>query len=137
MEAAGFGVWDHERIQRARRAILPGGFYLIEHEVTGRIVASAMATHGPADIHPEGGELSWVAALPEHSGKGLGMAVCAAATARMLQAGYTRVYLLTDDFRLPALRIYLRLGYEPLLFTEGMAERWKTIEQVLGDRVVP
>jgi len=73
-----------------------------------------------------------VAADPEHRGKGLGLAVCAQATARFIQAGYRNIYLLTDDFRLPAIKTYLKLGYEPLLFCEGMAERWESVYRQLG-----
>ncbi len=44
-----------------------------------------------------------------HSGKGLGEAVCSAVVARFLSAGYRRIFLLTDDWRLPALKVYLKL----------------------------
>lgn len=132
MDQAGFTGWDAERIRSARRALLPGGFFVIEHVPTGRIVATAMAAHRPSEQHPEGAELSWVAADVEHRGKGLGRAVVAAATARMLAAGYRRIFLLTDDFRLPALKVYLDLGYEPHLVADGMAERWKRVYEALS-----
>ena len=133
MARAGFGDWDRVRIDSVRRAILPGGFFVIEHLSSGRIVATAMAAHRPTDLHPEGAELSWVAGDPEHRGKGLGRAVCAAVTRRLIGAGYRRIYLLTDDHRLPALKIYLELGYEPFLFADGMAERWQQIhERLMG-----
>ncbi|MBC8103372.1 MAG: GNAT family N-acetyltransferase [Cytophagales bacterium] len=45
--------------------------------LTGQIVATAQATHAPTERHPEGGEIGWVAAHPEHRGKGLGRAVSA------------------------------------------------------------
>ena len=54
-------------------------------------------------------------------------AVCAAVVARFLQAGYERIYLKTDDWRLPAIKVYLQLGFVPFLFTMGMEERWKTV----------
>jgi mycothiol synthase len=91
-----------------------------------------MAGHHPAEGHPEGGELGWVAGDPEHRGRGLGLAVCAAVVARFLGAGYRRIYLRTDDFRLPAIATYLKLGFEPYLFTEGMAERWQRVCDQLG-----
>jgi mycothiol synthase len=45
----------------------------------------------------------------------------------MLRAGYRRIYLLTDDFRLPAIKTYLRLGFVPFLFEEGMEQRWREV----------
>jgi mycothiol synthase len=127
MHAAGFGSFDHETVQRWLDKVLPDGFFLVEHAPSGQIVATAMATHNPSPMHPYGGELGWVAGSPEHAGRHLGRVVCAAATARFLRAGYRRIYLKTDDWRLPALKTYLRLGYVPLLYAAGMAERWRAV----------
>jgi predicted dehydrogenase/GNAT superfamily N-acetyltransferase len=127
MEFAGFGVWDDARIAAVRRRLIPGGFFVAEQTSTKQIVATAQATHAPTDRHPEGGELGWVASHPEHRGKGLGRILCAHATKRLRDAGYRRIYLSTDDFRLPAIAIYLALGYMPSLHTDDMADRWESI----------
>ena len=127
MHAAGFTSFDHEAVQRWLQKVLPDGFFLVEHESTRRIVATAMATHNPTPLHPFGGELGWVAGSPEHAGKHLGRVVCAAVTARFLRAGYRRIYLQTDDWRLPAIVTYLRLGYVPLLHAADMADRWQAV----------
>lgn len=127
MDLVGFTGWDHDRIERTLGKVLPDGFYVIEHKASGRIVATAMACHSAIEHHPFGGELGWVGADPEHKGKGLGRAVCAAVTARLLRAGYKDIFLRTDDFRLPALKVYLSLGYEPFLFCAGMRQRWQDI----------
>ena len=132
MAKAGFEGWDHQRVTATVQKVLPGGFFVIVHRSTGKIVATAMSLHKPRDLHPSGGELGWVATAPEHRGKGLGLAMCAQATARLIQAGYRNIYLLTDDFRLPAIKTYLKLGYEPFLFCQGMAERWECIYRQLG-----
>ncbi len=131
MNQQDFGAWDPARLARARQAVLPGGFFVIEQEATGKIVATAQSGHRPAERHPEGGELGWVAGDPEHAGRGLGRAVVAAATARLITAGYRRIYLSTEDHRLPALNIYLALGYEPFVYTDNMAERWQAVRQQL------
>ena len=86
-----------------------------------------MTVHGANEQHPYGGELGYLAGDPEHSGRGLGYAVCCAVLQRYRDAGYRRVYLRTDDFRLAAIKIYLKLGFVPFLFADGMAERWKTV----------
>jgi len=132
MAKAGFDEWDHTRVSRTLRRILPGGFFVIVHRKSGTPVATAMALHGPSELHPYGGELAWVAGDPGHRGKGLGMAVCAAVTARLVGAGYRRIYLMTDDWRLPAIKTYLKLGYEPLLYRGDMADRWRKVLQQLN-----
>jgi mycothiol synthase len=132
MEKAGFGHWDMERFLPYFRRLLPEGLFFGTDEATGGIVATAQALHGLSDQHPFGGELGWVAGDPAYRGRGLGMAVCAAVTRRFLQAGYTRIYLHTDDFRLPALKTYLKLGYEPYLFAPDMPERWRAVCGELG-----
>jgi mycothiol synthase len=133
MEKANLGCpWTHEYLLDARTRILPGGFFVIVQEPTGQLVATAMATHRPRPGHPAGGEVGWVAADPDHKGKGLGQAVTAAATARLIRAGYERVYLLTDDFRLAALKVYLKLGFEPLMYQDDMPARWQAVFEKLG-----
>ena len=90
-------------------------------------MASATAVHNPSAAHPCAAEMGWVAGDPEHKGRGLGQAVSAAVTRLALSMGYRRIFLYTEDFRLPAIKIYLRLGYRPHLFTDGMEERWRKV----------
>jgi mycothiol synthase len=132
LHKAGFTQWDDAQLAKTLQIALPGGYFVVEHTATGALVATAVAQHHGTDQHPFGAELGWVAADPEHKGKGLGWAVTAAATARMLAGGYTDVYLRTDDTRLPALKVYLDMGYRPLVFVEGMAQRWEAVRKALG-----
>lgn len=132
MAQAGFENWNHERVEQIKQVILPDGFFVIVHRATGKLVATAMATHKPTPQLPYAGELSWVAGDRAHSGKGLGLAVCTAAVGRFARAGYKTVYLKTDDFRLPAIKTYLKLGFQPFLFAPGMEERWAKVRAALG-----
>jgi mycothiol synthase len=112
--------------------LLPHGFFLVEQKSSGTVVATCFASHQPTDRHPFGGNLGWLAADPDYSGRGLGYAVTAAVTGRLVSAGYRRIYLTTDDFRLPAINIYLKMGWVPLVFEQKMMERWKAVCEVLG-----
>ena len=132
MRRAGFEGWDQKKVSELLQKVLPDGFFVVEYRQTGGIVATATALHSPRALHPCGGELGWVAADPAHRGKGLGLAVCAAATARLIRAGYKNIYLRTDDLRVPAIKTYLKLGYEPLLCAEGMVARWQRLYEQLG-----
>jgi mycothiol synthase len=132
MHAAGFANWSQEQLAAALEKCLPDGFFVIEHSPSRRLVAAAMAQHQPSACHPCGGELGWVAGDPDHKGKRLGRAVCAAATKRLLEIGYRNIYLLTDDFRLPAIKVYLELGYVPFLSAPDVEGRWRNVFARLG-----
>jgi mycothiol synthase len=88
-----------------------------------------MANHSPNEQHPNAGVLDWVAADPAHQGKGLGKVVTAAVVRLLAQRGYERIYLLTDDWRLPAIATYLSLGWEPYIYNQEMQERWDRVLQ--------
>lgn len=127
MNAAGFDTFDEPMLGEWLRRVLPDGVFLAVHDASGEAAATAMAVHRPLDVHPFGGELGWVARRPEHRGRGLGLAVCATAVSRFLRAGYKRIYLLTDDWRLPAVRVYLKLGFVPFLHESEALERWRPV----------
>jgi len=127
MELAGWPGWDAEQLRPWQEAGFEDCWFFAVETVSGKIVASAMGVHDPTDPNPEGSELGWVAGDPDHAGRGLGRAVCAAVTRRLIELGRRDIYLNTDDWRLPALKTYFKLGYVPLLFLPEMAERWQVI----------
>ncbi|MCS7309291.1 MAG: GNAT family N-acetyltransferase [Armatimonadota bacterium] len=128
MRSVGFAEnWTVADVQRLLRQALPGGFFVVEHEPTGELVATAIANHAPNEQHPNAGVLDWVATAPEHQGRGLGKAVTAAVVRLLIQRGYQEIYLLTDDWRLPAIATYLSLGWEPYVYDEQMRERWERV----------
>ncbi|MFZ4660077.1 MAG: GNAT family N-acetyltransferase [Caldilineaceae bacterium] len=132
MSLAGFEGWDMSKLLPWLQKVLPNGWFLVEHEASGQLVATAMAVHNPSHYYPFSGELGWVAAHPDHTGQGLGGVVCAAVTKRLIAAGYSDICLLTDDERLPAIKTYLKLGYRPLIVTRDMSARWETVCQQLS-----
>lgn len=134
MRHAGFESWNRDTPRQALAQALPDGVFFIEHRPSRDLAATAMAGHKPTDLHPFGGELGWVAVSPPHRGQRLSAVVCTAATRRLVEAGYRDVYLSTDDWRLPAIRTYLHLGYVPLLFAPDMEERWRVVARDLGMR---
>ena len=137
MELAGWPGWDDEKLRPWMARIPPASWFMAVYDESGEIVASAMGLHDHSDAHPFGGELGWVAADPAHAGKGLGMAVSAAVTARLIAAGYHNIHLYTEHWRLAALKTYLKLGYVPFLYRPEMLERWRTICAQLGWPVTP
>lgn len=78
------------------------------------------------------GYLHMVGVLPEHTGKGLGYWVSVLALQHMALTGKDKVILQTDDFRIPAIKTYLKLGFTPVIIHENQVSRWKTILQSIN-----
>jgi len=127
MALAGWPGWDEAKLKPWLYRMLPEGWLMVVTEADDLIVATAMATHDPTWVRPFSGEVGWVAGDPAHKGRGLGTAVVAAVTARFMEMGYPSIHLFTEHERLPALAIYLRLGYLPLLAGPEVRLLWQAV----------
>ena len=116
---------------------LPSGFWVAEHRPTGSVVASATAGIFPLAQHPIGHSLYWAFCHNSHRGTGIGQATIAAATEILADCTANYSYLSTDDFRLPAIDIYLKLGWKPLLFDAMQAQRWSNVFSNLNRKFDP
>ena len=91
----------------------------------GRVVAATFAGRG--DVEANVGRVDYVVSHPGLRGRGLGRAVCAGVLDYLLGRGYETVELFTDDWRLPAIGLYLSLGFSPDLTSAGMRTRWEVV----------
>lgn len=94
-------------------------------------VGTTSAWYNPATM-PDAGVVHWVGVVPAHTGKRLGYWLVLTALHRMAAEGRKRSYLMTDDFRLPAIKTYLNCGFTPLLVHENQRERWRKVFADLG-----
>lgn len=78
------------------------------------------------------GYLHYVGVLPSEGGRGLGRQISLACLHKMAQEGRSVSILETDDFRIPAIKTYLSLGFRPLLIHENQLRRWETIYARIG-----
>ncbi len=78
------------------------------------------------------GYLHYVATRPAHAGKKLGYLVSLAVLHIFKAEGLSEAVLQTDDFRIPAIKTYLRLDFHPLLVHENQTERWQMLLHGLG-----
>jgi mycothiol synthase len=132
MALAGWPGWDEQKLKPWLFRILPDGWFMAIEQDSGKIVASAMATHDHTWKYPFCGEVGWVAADPAHTGKGLGLAVTAAVTTRFIEIGYRDIHLFTEHWRLAAIKIYLKLGYEPIIDAPEVENLWQKIFRQLS-----
>ena len=100
-------------------------FFAVSGEV---VVGTAWARHRPGRV----GYVHMVAVAPEHRGRGVGRALVVSVLHRFREAGVASAMLETDDVRLPAIRLYLALGFRPELTHDSHAERWRRVRRELG-----
>jgi mycothiol synthase len=124
---------DTGTLDYTRRHALPGGFVVVEHDASRRLVAScvAFAPESP-ERHPHDGSLGWLVTDPAHARRRLATVAAGTVTNRLLDERYALPWLQTEDDRLVAIRLYLRLGWQPHLYAPGMEERWSAIIERLG-----
>jgi mycothiol synthase len=95
------------------------------------MVATASSRLVPEQF-PGSGYLHWVAADPGYRGRQLGRIVSLAALHEFVSLGCKDAVLETQDFRLPAIRTYLRLGFEPVYRDDTHIPRWEEIHRQLA-----
>ena len=76
---------------------------------------------------PGEGYFHMVAADPDAQGKGYGKLIGLVALHSLKDRGYKTAVLSTDDFRIPAIRAYLFLGFEPIYSHESHQGRWEKV----------
>ena len=104
---------------------------VIVEETTGALAATASARLLP-ERYPGAGYIHWVGANPLYRGRGLGRLVSLAVLHEFRTMGYTSSVLDTDDFRIPAIKTYLALGFAPEISDPSHAIRWAALEGALG-----
>ncbi|MHB0998682.1 MAG: GNAT family N-acetyltransferase [Armatimonadota bacterium] len=123
----GIGEWTAESTVQeltSKPQFLPDGLFFATINVDP--VGSACAWRMSADEKAHG-FLHMVCVLPEHRGKQLGYMVTLSVLRYFRDNGYKDVTLTTDDWRIPAIKSYLRLGFEPYYYDDSHRERWKAI----------
>ena len=77
------------------------------------------------------GYVHFVGVRPSYAGKKLGAAATLAVLHKFVEEGLNEAVLETDDFRLPAITIYRRLGFAPKIQHESHGPRWQAVYEEL------
>src|SRR6266436_1061974 len=70
------------------------------------------------------GRVHWVALLPQCQGRKLSKPLMTAVCRRLRELGHDRAYLTTKAARKPAIQLYLRFGFVPLIRNEMERAVW-------------
>ena len=129
------GEWNVEKaaayFAADSRMPLDGAFFIT---VDGVPVATAQLHLKPGGTYAPTPEVGWVAVHPAHQGRRLAAVVSLAVMHYAAAQGHREVYLLTDDWRLAAVKTYLNLGFEPWLVDATAPERWRAVREQLERR---
>ena len=108
----------------SRDVFVPEGLYFATHH--GTPVGTACAWRQSVD-EKDVGYVHMVGVVAEHTGHKLGKWVSLAVLQYFRDNGFISAMLDTDDFRTPAIKTYLNLGFIPVYVEEGQSERWRKI----------
>lgn len=107
---------------------VPDGFYFATHD--GTPVGTACAWRQTVD-ETEVGYVHMVGVASAHTGHKLGKWVSLAVLIYFREHGFRCAMLDTDDFRIPAIKTYLNLGFVPVYIEDGQPKRWQVIFEKL------
>lgn len=80
------------------------------------------------------GLVHWVAIVPQEQGKGLAKPLLTAVLQKLHELGHRTARLDTSSPRLPAINLYLKFGFQPLISTDDDKRIWDAIFRQLGQR---
>ena len=110
----------------AHASYCPKHVLVIEH---GKMLVGTASAFVDREDHTQG-FLHMVSVDTNYRRLGLGRILVLAALRLHAFLGLRQQWLLTDDSRIEAIRLYFSLGYQPCVNDFEHAQRWKNIEQL-------
>jgi GNAT superfamily N-acetyltransferase len=116
---------------------LPGRqFFIVAHhgapfdQAHGATVATSTAWFDPRAPAPSPGRVHWVAVVPGAQRRGLGSALVWQTCRRLAELGHVGAYLTTGADNLPAINLYLRMGFTPHPRSDQERAAWRDIYSI-------
>lgn len=103
-------------------------------DADGRAAGTATAWFDRDYDGLEAGRVHWVAIVPRMQGRGLAKPLLAAVCRRLRDLGHRRAYLTTAPERIPAIGLYLKFGFTPVVRGEPEAAAWEGVRERLSGR---
>lgn len=144
LRLGGFTDWNVERVLQyleEPERMKGSSVVAYEGEVIAATFASRTTNRSPSDVADNmineyqglcgdqslEGVVDYVVTRPIHQGQGLGRATTMSVTKFLADRGCKIVSLTTDDWRLPAIRLYLSIGFRPMMNRKDMPSRWQKV----------
>ena len=129
--------WDEARLDRELTAAADvQAVYVVAR---GDVVVGTASSRYVAARFPAAGYVHWVGVAPEHLRLGIASALLARVLRDFRERGYAAAALETDDFRIPAIRSYLKFGFLPSYDVRGEDHRarWTRLLPAVVDAAPP
>jgi len=73
------------------------------------------------------GRVHWLAIVPRYQGKGLATPLLAAVCDRLKSLGHCKTFLTTQTCRVPAINLYAKFGFVPVIESDADRQIWKEL----------
>lgn len=95
----------------------------------GKEIATSAAWYETQDV----GLVHWVAVIPAYQGCGLAKPLLSRTLGLFSGFGCLSAMLRTQAFRIPAISLYIKFGFVPLICDEQHAAVWRAVRDKFGD----
>jgi len=75
------------------------------------------------------GRIHWLAIVPHRQGKGLAKPLLTITCKRLKDLGHSKTYLTTQNVRIPAINLYAKFGFAPMIDTNCDREIWEKLKK--------
>ena len=75
------------------------------------------------------GRIHWVAIIPQQQGKGLAKLLLTIICKRLKGLGHSKTYLTTQTVRIPAINLYVKFGFTPVIDSDLDREIWEKLQK--------
>jgi len=97
---------------------------------TGQVIGTGTAWFNDNFEGARWGRVHWVAIVPEFQGQGLGKCLLSAVCRQLRELGHERAYLSTSTARVPAIRLYWKFGFEPMIRNAEEEALWREVARL-------
>ena len=75
------------------------------------------------------GRIHWLAIMPEQQGNGLAKPLLTVICKRLKELGHSKTYLTTQSVRIPAINLYAKFGFAPVIDSDVDREIWEKLQK--------
>lgn len=77
------------------------------------------------------GRIHWLAIIPQQQGNGLAKPLLTIICKRLKKLGHSKTCLTTQSVRIPAINLYTKFGFAPVIDSDGDREIWEKLQKYI------